>query len=123
VNNAFLVGYNMNLNEDVINRGGLNVYPAEVEYFLHTHPKIQDVQVISVPDERLGEEVCAWIKLKEGQTMTVGEINDYCEGQIAYFKIPQYYKFVDRYPMTASGKVMKYVMREQAAREFKSYLK
>jgi len=109
--------------KDVINRGGLNVYPAEVEYFLHTHPKIQDVQIISVPDERLGEEVCAWIKLKEGQTMTVGEINDYCDGQIAYFKIPQYYKFVDRYPMTASGKVMKYVIREQAAKEFKSYLK
>ncbi|XP_073252668.1 medium-chain acyl-CoA ligase ACSF2, mitochondrial-like [Porites lutea] len=108
--------------KDLIIRGGQNVYPAEVEYFLHTHPKIQDAQVISVPDERLGEEVCAWIKLWKGETMTAGELKDYCNGQIAYYKIPRYIKFVDEYPMTASGKVKKYVMKEQAAEEFQSYL-
>lgn len=108
--------------KDVINRGGQNVYPAEIEFFLHSHPKIQDVQVISVPDDRLGEEVCAWIKLKKGETMLAGEIKDYCKGQIAYFKIPRYYKFVDDYPMTAAGKVKKYLMREQAEKEYKSYL-
>ncbi|XP_020629869.1 acyl-CoA synthetase family member 2, mitochondrial-like isoform X2 [Orbicella faveolata] len=107
--------------KDLISRGGQSVYPAEVEYFLHTHPKIQDVQVISVPDERLGEEVCAWIKLRQGETMTAGNVKDFCTGQIAYFKIPRYIKFVDDYPMTASGKVMKYVIRQQAASEYKSY--
>ncbi|KAL9973510.1 hypothetical protein ACROYT_G019979 [Oculina patagonica] len=108
--------------KDLILRGGQNVYPAEIEYFLHTHPKIQEVQVISVPDERLGEEVCAWIKLREGETMTAEEVKDFCKGQIAYFKIPRYIKFVDEYPMTASGKVMKYVVRGQAKDEYKSYL-
>ncbi|KAJ7327733.1 hypothetical protein OS493_026611 [Desmophyllum pertusum] len=108
--------------KDLISRGGENVYPAEIEYFLHTHPKIQDVQVISVPDERLGEEVCAWIKLRDGETMTAGDIKDFCKDQIAYFKIPRYIKFVDEYPMTASGKVIKYVIRQQATEEYKSYL-
>jgi len=107
--------------KDLISRGGQNVYPAEIEYFLHTHPKIQHVQVISVPDERLGEEVCAWIKLREGETMTAGDVKDFCTGQIAYFKIPRYIKFVDEYPMTASGKVMKYVIRQLAAKEYKTY--
>nr|XP_058971421.1 medium-chain acyl-CoA ligase ACSF2, mitochondrial-like isoform X1 [Pocillopora verrucosa] len=107
--------------KDVIMRGGENVYPAEIEYFLHTHPKIQDAQIISVPDERLGEEVCAWIKLRAGETMSAGEVKDFCKDQIAYFKIPRYIKFVDDYPMTASGKVMKYVMREQAKNEYKFY--
>lgn len=91
--------------KDVIMRGGENVYPAEIEYFLHTHPKIQDAQIISVPDERLGEEVCAWIRLRAGETMSAGEVKDFCKDQIAYFKIPRYIKFVDDYPMTASGKV------------------
>nr|XP_006815592.1 PREDICTED: acyl-CoA synthetase family member 2, mitochondrial-like [Saccoglossus kowalevskii] len=99
---------------DMIIRGGENIYPVEIEKFLYKHPKIEDVQVIGVPDERLGEVVCAWIKLKAAQTASEHEIKDFCQGQIAYFKIPQYICFVDSFPMTISGKIKKLQMREES---------
>jgi fatty-acyl-CoA synthase len=100
--------------KDMIIRGGENVYPREVEEFLYAHPSILDVQVIGVPDKKFGEKVAACIQLKEGQTLTVEEIKAFCKGKIGHFKIPEYYLFVDQYPMTASGKVQKYKLREQA---------
>jgi fatty-acyl-CoA synthase len=94
-------------------RGGENVYPREIEEFLYSHPKIQDVQVIGVPDPRYGEEICAWIKLKAGQSATPEEIREFCKGQIAHYKIPRYIEFVPEFPMTITGKIQKFVMREQ----------
>ena len=99
--------------KDMVIRGGENVYPREIEEFLYQHPKIQDVQVIGVPDKRYGEEICAWIRLHEGVTATPDEILTFCQGQIAHYKIPRYIKFVDVFPMTVTGKVQKYAMREQ----------
>ncbi|XP_029292853.1 acyl-CoA synthetase family member 2, mitochondrial-like [Cottoperca gobio] len=90
--------------KDLIIRGGENIYPAEIEQFLYTHPKVQEVQVVGVKDERLGEQVCACIRLKEGQTSSAKEIRAFCKGQISHFKAPHYVIFVDSYPMTASGK-------------------
>jgi len=103
--------------KDTIIRGGENIYPREVEEFLHRHPKIADVYVIGLPDALLGETVLAWVQLKPGETTTVEEIRDYCRGQIAYFKIPQYIRFVDSFPMTVTKKVQKFLMREQEIRE------
>jgi fatty-acyl-CoA synthase len=103
--------------KDTIIRGGENIYPREVEDFLHTHPKIQDVYVIGLPDARLGETVLAWIKLKPGTEATVEEIRDYCRSKIAYFKVPQFVRFVDGFPMTVSKKVQKFLMREQEIKE------
>jgi fatty-acyl-CoA synthase len=97
---------------DVIIRGGENVYPREIEEFLYTHPKIADVQAVGVPDLRLGQTVSAWIRLKSGETMTADELRDWCRGKIAYFKIPQYARFVDSFPLTVTGKVQKYRMRQ-----------
>ena len=102
---------------DTIIRGGENIYPREVEDFLHTHPKIADVYVIGLPDAKLGETVLAWVQLKDGQSATAEEIQNFCRGQIAYFKIPQYVRFVDSFPMTVSKKVQKFLMREQEIRE------
>ncbi|HEX2886079.1 AMP-binding protein [Vineibacter terrae] len=99
--------------KDMVIRGGENVYPREIEEFLYRHPKVQDVQVIGVPDPRFGEEICAWIKLREGEAATDEEIRDFCRGQIAHYKIPRYVRFVDEFPMTITGKVQKFVMREQ----------
>jgi fatty-acyl-CoA synthase len=99
--------------KDMVIRGGENVYPREIEEFLYRHPKVQDVQVIGVPDPRYGEEICAWIKLHPGQTATAEEIRAFCKGQIAHFKIPRYVEFVDTFPMTITGKIQKFVMREQ----------
>ena len=99
--------------KDMIIRGGENVYPREIEEFLYRHPKIQDVQVIGVPDPRFGEAVCAWIKLHAGQTATDEEIRTFCQGQIAHYKIPRYIEFVPEFPMTITGKIQKFVMREQ----------
>ncbi|KAK3519874.1 hypothetical protein QTP70_006628 [Hemibagrus guttatus] len=93
--------------KDMINRGGEKIFPAEVEQFLHTHPKVKDVQVVGVKDDRLGEQVCACIKVAEGQHCTVEEIKAYCKDQISYFKIPHYVMFVEKYPLTASGKIQK----------------
>ncbi|MCG8353296.1 MAG: AMP-binding protein [Chloroflexales bacterium] len=103
--------------KDMIIRGGENVYPREIEEFLYAHPKISDVQVIGVPDAKYGEEIMAWVKLREGETATEEEIRDFCRGQIAHYKIPRYVKFTDSFPMTVTGKVQKFLMREQSIKE------
>jgi fatty-acyl-CoA synthase len=102
---------------DMIIRGGENIYPRELEEFLHTHPKIADAYVIGLPDRRLGEIVAAWVLLRAGQTATEEEIREFCRGRIAHFKIPQHIRFVDGFPMTVTRKVQKYLMREQEIRE------
>ncbi len=103
--------------KDMVIRGGENVYPREVEEYLYGHPKISDVQVVGVPDAKYGEELMAWVILKEGQSATPEEMTEYCRGQIATFKIPRYWKFVDQFPMTVTGKVQKYIMRQTAISE------
>jgi fatty-acyl-CoA synthase len=100
--------------KDMVIRGGENVYPREIEEFLYTHPAIKDVQVIGVPDERYGEELCAWVILHAGSEITAQDVRDYCKGQIAHYKIPRYVMFVEGWPMTVSGKVQKYKMREES---------
>jgi fatty-acyl-CoA synthase len=100
--------------KDMIIRGGENIYPREIEEFLYAHPKILDVQVVGIPDEIYGEEVMAWIILKEGVTATSEEMREYCNGKISKHKIPKYIEFIDAYPMTASGKIQKYLLREKA---------
>jgi len=99
--------------KDMVIRGGENVYPREIEEFLYRHPKIQDVQVIGVPDDRYGEEICAWVKLRPGVTATEEEIRAFCRDQIAHYKVPRYVKFVDEFPMTVTGKIQKFIMRER----------
>jgi fatty-acyl-CoA synthase len=103
--------------KDMVLRGGENVFPREVEEFLYTMPGISDVQVIGVPDAKYGEELMAWVKLRPGVALTGEEIRAYCRGKIATYKIPRYYKFVDGFPMTVTGKVQKYKMREVAIQE------
>jgi fatty-acyl-CoA synthase len=98
--------------KDMIIRGGENVYPREVEEFLYAHPKVAEVQVVGIPDERLGEVVVAWIRLKAEEASTEEEIRKFCEGKIAYFKIPQYVRFVEQFPMTVTGKIQKFRIRE-----------
>lgn len=100
--------------KDMIIRGGENIYPREIEEFLYTHPKILDVQVVGVPDPKYGEQVLACIRVKPDTDLTEAEIRSYCEGKIAHFKIPRYIQFVTEYPMTASGKIQKYKLREHA---------
>jgi len=102
--------------KDMLIRGGENIFPREIEEFLYQHPKIEQAEVIGVPDEKYGEQVCAWIKLREGETASEDEIKDFCKGKIAHFKIPYYVKFVDEFPMTVTGKVQKYVMREMMSK-------
>ena len=99
--------------KEMIIRGGENIYPREIEEFLHAHPKIADVYVVGVPDKRLGEHVLAWIRLKPGSAATNDEIRDFCRGQIAHFKIPRYIRFVDSFPMTVTGKVQKFLIRQK----------
>ena len=103
--------------KDMIIRGGENVYPREIEEFLYTHPKVSDVQVIGVPDAKYGEELMAWVKLKEGQTATPEELQEFCRGQIATYKIPRYWKFVGEFPMTVTGKIRKVQMRQESIEE------
>jgi fatty-acyl-CoA synthase len=98
--------------KDMIIRGGENVYPREIEEFLHTHPAVGDVQVIGVPDPHYGEEVCAWVRLREGATLSADELRHYCRGQIATYKIPRYVRFSSEFPLTVTGKVQKFRMRE-----------
>jgi fatty-acyl-CoA synthase len=98
--------------KDMIIRGGENIYPREIEEFLFTHPKIQDAKVIGVPDEKYGEEVCAWVQLREGAELTEDEIRDFCKKNIAYFKVPRYIRLVKDFPMTVTGKIQKFKMRE-----------
>ena len=99
--------------KDMIIRGGENIYPREVEEYLYRHPKVQDVAVFGVPDDKYGEQVAAWVRVHEGEGCTEEELRTYCEGQIAYFKVPKYFQFVDEFPMTVTGKIQKFVMREQ----------
>jgi fatty-acyl-CoA synthase len=98
--------------KDMVIRGGENLYPREIEEFLYRHPKIQDVQIFGVADHRYGEELCAWIRVRSGETLTHDEVRAFCEGQIAHNKIPRYVEFVDEFPMTVTGKIQKFVMRE-----------
>jgi fatty-acyl-CoA synthase len=99
--------------KDMVIRGGENIYPREIEEFLYSHPHIQDVQVIGVPDEKYGEELCAWVKLREGQVITADDVRAFCKGQIAHYKVPRHIRFVDEFPMTITGKIQKYIMRQQ----------
>ncbi|WP_108446567.1 AMP-binding protein [Halomonas denitrificans] len=103
--------------KDMIIRGGENIYPREIEDFLYTHPAISDVQVIGVPDEKYGEEVMAWVKLSEGESLDEEGLKAFCKGQIAHYKVPRYVKFVDAFPMTVTGKIQKFKMREEATHE------
>jgi fatty-acyl-CoA synthase len=103
--------------KDMVIRGGENVYPREIEEFLYRHPKIQDVQVIGLPDPRYGEELCAWVRLRDGESATAEEIRAFCQGQIAHYKVPRYVKFVDAFPMTVTGKIQKFLMRQQMIEE------
>jgi fatty-acyl-CoA synthase len=103
--------------KDLVIRGGENVYPREVEEFLYGHPKIEDVQVVGIPDPRYGEEVCAWIKLRAGEASTPDEIIAFCRGRIAHFKTPRHIRFIDAFPMTVTGKIQKYRIREAMIEE------
>lgn len=103
--------------KDMIIRGGENVYPREIEEFLYTHPSIQEVQVFGVPDDKYGEQVAAWVQIKEGQSITEEELREFCSGQITHFKVPKYIKMVSEFPMTVTGKMQKFVMREEFAKE------
>jgi len=99
--------------KDMVIRGGENVYPREIEEFLYRHPAIADVQVVGVPDSKYGEELCAWIILRDGAHLTEEEVREFCRGQIAHYKIPRYMKFVAAFPMTVTGKIQKYLIRNQ----------
>jgi len=103
--------------KDMVIRGGENVYPREVEEFIYSHPDVADVQVIGVPDERYGEELMAWVIVRAGASLDQEQILGYCQGKIAHYKIPRYVKLVDEFPMTVTGKVQKFKMREQAIEE------
>ncbi len=103
--------------KDMLIRGGENVYPREIEEFIYTHSKVQDVSVFGVPDDKYGEQICAWVKLKTGVQATEEEIRDFCKDQIAHYKIPRYVKFVDEFPMTVTGKIQKFIMREKMMAE------
>jgi fatty-acyl-CoA synthase len=99
--------------KDMVIRGGENVYPREIEEFLYRHPAIQDVQVFGVPDARYGEELCAWIKIRPGATLTEDEVKAFCKDQIAHYKVPRHIRFVSDFPMTVTGKMQKFIMREK----------
>jgi fatty-acyl-CoA synthase len=103
--------------KDMIIRGGENVYPREIEEYLYRHPDIEDAQVVGVPDEKYGEEIMAWVKTRGGKRLSDQELTDFCRGQIAHYKVPRYWKIVDAFPMTVTGKIQKYRMRELATEE------
>ena len=98
-------------------RGGENVYPREIEEFLFRHPKVQSVQVFGVPDVKYGEEICAWIVLKPGEACVEDEIKEFCRDQIAHYKVPRHIRFVDEFPLTVTGKIQKFIMRERMTTE------
>jgi fatty-acyl-CoA synthase len=100
--------------KDMVIRGGENIYPREIEEFLHHHEKIADVYVVGVPDTKYGEELCAWVKIKPGQVLSEQDVKDFCKGKIAHFKIPRYVMFVDDFPMSVTGKIQKFKMREDS---------
>jgi fatty-acyl-CoA synthase len=103
--------------KDVVIRGGENIYPREVEEFLYKHPDISDVQVFGIPDTRFGEQLCAWVRLREGAQLTEGEVQAFCRESIAHYKVPKHVRFVDAFPMTVTGKVQKFVMRQAMIEE------
>jgi fatty-acyl-CoA synthase len=103
--------------KDMVIRGGENVYPREIEEFLYTHPDIEDVQVVGVPDAKYGEELCAWVRLRPGSTITAEQVREFCTGKIAHYKIPRYVRVTDAFPMTVTGKVQKFKMRETSVSE------
>jgi fatty-acyl-CoA synthase len=103
--------------KDMLIRGGENIFPREIEEYLYTHPKIEAVEVFGVPDAKYGEEICAWVKLRDGESASAEELRDFCRDKIAHFKIPRYIEFVEDFPMTVTGKVQKYVMRELMAKK------
>jgi fatty-acyl-CoA synthase len=106
--------------KDMIIRGGENIYPREIEEFLYRHPKIAEVQIFGVPDAKYGEEVCAWIVARPGETMTEDEVKAFCQGQIAHYKMPRYIRFKDAIPMTVTGKPQKFLMRDTMMEELGS---
>ncbi len=106
--------------KDMVIRGGENIYPREIEEFLYSHPQVVDVQVVGVPDTRYGEELCAWIIPREGAELDEAAIRDYCQGQIAHYKIPRYIRFVDSFPMTVTGKIQKFLIRQKMQEELGS---
>jgi fatty-acyl-CoA synthase len=99
--------------KDLVIRGGENIYPREIEEFLFTHPAIEQASVVGVPDLKYGEELCAWIKLKSGLTVTPDEIREYCRAKLARYKVPRYVYFVEAFPQTVTGKIQKFKIREQ----------
>jgi fatty-acyl-CoA synthase len=99
--------------KDMVIRGGENIYPREVEEFLYRHPKVLDVQCVGVPDAKYGEELCACIILRPGMSASEDEIRDFCKGEIAHYKIPRHVRFVESFPMTVTGKIQKYLLRER----------
>ena len=103
--------------DDMIIRGGENIYPREIEEFLHTHPKIVQASVVGVPDQHYGEQVCAWIAVRDGDTVTIDEVREFCKGRIATYKIPRYVLFTSDFPMTVTGKIQKFRMREISVAE------
>ncbi len=103
--------------KDMVIRGGENIYPREIEEFLYRHPAIQDVQVFGVPDQRFGEELCAWIKVRAGEALTADDVKAFCKDQIAHYKVPRHIRFVDEFPMTVTGKMQKFIMRAQMEQE------
>ena len=103
--------------KDMVIRGGENIYPREIEEFLYSHPDIEDVQVVGVPDERYGEELAAFVVLREGAAPDEDALRAFCEGRIARHKVPRYVRFVDAFPMTVTGKVQKFKLRERAIAE------
>jgi fatty-acyl-CoA synthase len=105
--------------KDMVIRGGENIYPREIEEFLHHHEKIADVYVVGVPDIKYGEELCAWVKVRPGQALTEDEVKEFCKGKIAHYKIPRYVLFVDDFPMSVTGKIQKFKMREDSIRALK----
>ncbi len=105
--------------KDMVIRGGENVYPREIEEYLYRHPKVEDVAVVGVPDPKFGEEICAWIKLKPGESATEDEVKTFCKGQIAHYKVPRYVRFVTEFPMTVTGKVQKFQIRDAMIEELK----
>jgi fatty-acyl-CoA synthase len=101
--------------KDMVIRGGENIYPREIEEFLYSHPDIADVQVIGVPDDRFGEELCAWVRLREGSDgLTIEALREFCSGKLAHYKVPRYIQVVDEFPMTVTGKIRKVEMRERS---------
>jgi fatty-acyl-CoA synthase len=103
--------------KDMVIRGGENVYPREIEEFLYRHPKVEDVAVVGVPDEKFGEEICAWIVLRAGDELSEEEVKMFCRGQIAHYKVPRYIRFVTEFPLTVTGKVQKFQIREKMMEE------